>query len=88
METFSEVNESYTVYGRDEMEQLYIIPQVLLNGKNISAYIIGLSQKMHVDTDYMTIVYDRETCRREELQIISRDYTILWTQSAWWEWIR
>ena len=68
METFSEVNESYTVYGRDEMEQLYIIPQVLLNGKNISAYIIGLSQKMHVDTDYMTIVYDRETCRREELQ--------------------
>ncbi|HJD45295.1 MAG TPA: response regulator [Candidatus Mediterraneibacter norfolkensis] len=68
METFSEVGESYTVYGRDEMEQLYIIPEVLLNGKKISAYIIGLSQKMHVDTDYMTIVYDRETCTREELQ--------------------
>lgn len=68
METFSEASESYTVYGRDEMEQLYIIPEVLLNGKKISAYIIGLSQKMHVDTDYMTIVYDRETCAREELQ--------------------
>ncbi len=68
METFSEASESYTVYGRDEMEQLYIIPEILLNGKKISAYIIGLSQKMHVDTDYMTIVYDRETCVREELQ--------------------
>lgn len=68
METFSEVNEAYTVYGRDEMEQLYIIPQVLLNGKNISAYIISLSQKMHVDTDYMTIVYDRETCATQELR--------------------
>ena len=68
METFSEATESYTVYGRDEMEQLYIIPEILLNGKCISAYIIGLSQKMHVDTDYMTIVYDRETCTVDELQ--------------------
>lgn len=67
METFSEASESYTVYGRDEMEQLYIIPEVLLNGKKIAAYMIGLSQKMHVDTDYMTIVYDRETCKTEEL---------------------
>lgn len=68
METFSEMTESYTVYGRDEMEQLYIIPDTLLNGKNISAYLISLSQKMHVDTDYMTIVYDREICTTDDLQ--------------------
>lgn len=83
METFSEVNEAYTVYGRDEMEQLYIIPDILLNGKNISAYIIGLSQKMHVDTDYMTIVYDRETCTTDQLQShIRRLYHVLNTVSV------
>lgn len=67
-EIFSEVNESYMVYGRDEMEQLYIIPRELLNGRNISAYIVELSQKMRVDTDYMTIVYYKESCPPKELQ--------------------
>lgn len=66
-ETFSEINETYTVYGRDEMEQLYIIPEILLNRNSISAYIVALSQKMHLDTDYMTIVYYRKSCSPEEI---------------------
>lgn len=83
METFSESNEAFTVYGRDEMEQLYLIPEDLLGETCFPAYLVELSGKMHIDTDYVTIVYAKESCEPGNLKKnIKRLYHMLDTVSV------
>lgn len=68
MEIYSDVNELMTVYGRDEMESLYIIPKELLMGRSFHEYIFEVWKKSEVEEQYSTMVYARRSFSVEEMQ--------------------
>lgn len=68
MEIFSDINELFTVYGRDEMESLYIIPGDMLLGEKFEEYLLKLSGRFKIDKEYITIVYKKRSFPVKELQ--------------------
>lgn len=68
LEICSDVDEIITVYGRDEMEALYLMPKELLFGKTFEQYIKGVYCKETSENQYVTMVYGRESFSVEELQ--------------------
>ena len=66
-EIYSDINEVITVYGRDEMEALYLIPKDLLFGKSFQEYIQRLKEKEDGENQYFTVVYDRNSFLINEL---------------------
>ncbi len=64
MEIYSDPEEHFMVYGRDEMEELYLIPEDLVMKHEFSAYLERLQQKKLASSepsDYLTTIYYEES---------------------------
>jgi len=68
MEIYSDVNELMTVYGRDEMEALYIIPQEMLTGTSFHEYIRKVQEKSATADQYSTLVFSGDSFPVDEMQ--------------------
>ncbi len=67
MEIFSDINEQFIIYGRDEMEALYIMPEEILCGSSIEDYLKKIVKKLDIEREYVTTVYYKETVSLREL---------------------
>lgn len=67
LEVFSDIQEQFTVYGRDEMEALYIIPHDMLCGKSFEDYLRSITEKLKTEREYITTVYKRQCFPVHEL---------------------
>lgn len=56
-EIYSSENESFVVYGRDEMESLYIIPVNMMNKESMYEYLVKMGERISDETDYITGIY-------------------------------
>lgn len=54
---YSVREELFYVYGRDEQEMLYVIPEELLLGRNIEFFTKKLYKKLQNDSEYVTGIY-------------------------------
>jgi two-component system, response regulator YesN len=68
IEIYSDIHELMTIYGRDEMEALYILPKELLVGKTFEEYISGVKKKGKVDNQYITMIYSNHSFSVSQLQ--------------------
>ena len=66
-EIFSDIYEQYVLFGRDEMESLYLIPRKLLPEQSFLAYLEKIRNQQK-PTDYYTLIYDSRPFAREELR--------------------
>ncbi|MBP8989057.1 MAG: response regulator [Clostridia bacterium] len=84
-EIFSEVYESIIVYGRDEMESLYLITEEMLPGHGQQAllqYIKGLLVKENKDAFFTTVIAAQEPIRKEDFSSkIKELYRVLDTKT-------
>lgn len=67
-EIFSDIDEQFTIYGRDEMEALYMIPKEMLLGESFESYLTGILNGMDTQGEYITTVYRDESFPAERLQ--------------------
>jgi len=83
IEIFSDINEIMTIYGRDEMEELYIIPEELLYVKTFEQYMIDVFENSKAKSQYLTMVYKKNLFPVERLQELIIDiYRVLDTSSV------
>lgn len=72
---FSMPQEKVIVYGRDEMEALYLCPEELLNGEAFEVYFNRFFQKSEEKEAFYTIVIKKESFHPSELpEILNRLY--------------
>ncbi len=82
-ELFSEKEENYFVYGRDEMEQLFIVPAELIVSGNFEQIMCRQIEKETSKMNYLTTVWIRECVDVEKLSVaINQLYTSLDTRSV------
>lgn len=67
MEIYSDINEQMTIYGRDEMESLYLFPEELLLGKSFRDLIWGAKEKQVSKNQYITVLCDNEGFSRNQM---------------------
>ncbi|MCR5627342.1 MAG: response regulator [Lachnospiraceae bacterium] len=77
-EIYSDINESFIVFGRDEMESLYMIPEEILGSKKAFLdYVEKLSDDLS-DVSYKTVVYNSKPFKvdriLENVQSIYRNF--------------
>jgi len=78
MEIYSEAEELFTVYGRDEMEALYLIPKEMVLDKTFECFALNLLYKMQTKEQYVTMVYGQNSFLTGELQnVIKKLYHTL-----------
>ncbi|SHJ45014.1 two-component system, response regulator YesN [Anaerocolumna jejuensis DSM 15929] len=68
VEIYPESHEIMTIYGRDEMESLYILPKELLVGKTFEEYITGVKEKGKTNNQYITLIYGNHSFPVSKLQ--------------------
>ncbi len=68
IEVYSDIHEIMTIYGRDEMEALYILPKELLVGKTFKEYIMGVMEKGRLENQYITMIYSSHSFTVSQLQ--------------------
>ncbi len=56
-ELFSDIDEAYSVYGRDSREELFLIPEPLLTGQPIGQYMEKVSLRQRSADSYTTLLY-------------------------------
>ncbi len=56
-EIFGNIQESFCVYGRDSMEQLFLIPEQLLGDQPIEEYMQKMSLRQRQENSYITLLY-------------------------------
>lgn len=66
-EIYSDINEQFLIFGRDEMEALYLIPKKLLSERDFLRYMEKI-QKQRKEPDYYTLIYDSRPFSVNELQ--------------------
>lgn len=66
-EIYSDINEQYMIFGRDEMESLYLIPRELLPEKEFLNYLVKIQRKQ-IEQNYYTLIYDSRPFSTAELQ--------------------
>lgn len=66
-EIFSDINEQFLIFGRDEMEALYLIPEDLLPEREFLGYMEKI-QRQQNEQDYYTLIYDSRPFPLKELQ--------------------
>ncbi|MFA9376956.1 MAG: response regulator [Lachnotalea sp.] len=83
MEIYSDIHEIMTIYGRDEMEALYIIPQELLFEKTFEEYITRVKEEGRLENQYITMVFGKHSFPVTQLQQKVKDlYRVLDTVSV------
>lgn len=65
-EIYSDISEQYVVFGRDEMEGLYLIPEELIAEGELPQYIEKI-RKTHVSRGYSTTIYSSRSIYVSEL---------------------
>lgn len=68
VEVYSEMNEMITIFGRDEMEEMYMIPQEILFGDKIESFIERIIQKKDDGIQYLTVVYSKDSFTVTQIQ--------------------
>lgn len=68
LEIYSDIYEMATIYGRDEMEELYLIPKEMLTGECFESYLFGIRAKYKTENEYSTLVYCIEPFLVEQMQ--------------------
>ena len=71
-EIFSDIEEKYTVFGRDEMEAFFLIPTAMIPEGHFGEYLEHIRGKQMQPGDYMTTIYSGEPVLREHLQNMIR----------------
>ena len=66
-EIYSDIYEKYVLFGRDEMESLYLIPQELLPKEGFLSYLDKIRSQQK-PTDYYTLIYDSRPFSSDELR--------------------
>lgn len=66
-EIYSDIDEQYLIFGRDEMESMYLIPREILPEKEFLKYIQKI-QRQQKEPNYYTLIYDIRPFLLEELQ--------------------
>lgn len=67
LEIFSLEEEQFYTYGRDEMENLYIVPEELLNGKKFYDFIYAKHKIGQIGENYVTTVYSNEPLELKDI---------------------
>ena len=66
-ELYGTNEEAYCVFGRDSMEELFLIPSQLLPDKNLEEYMTKVGRRQKGEDSYLTLLYFGKAFRREEL---------------------
>lgn len=66
-EIYSDITEQFLIFGRDEMEALYLIPQKLLAETGFLHYLEKI-QKQQNEQNYYTLIYDSRSFSLTDLQ--------------------
>ena len=66
-ELFGSIEESYSVYGRDSMEELFLIPAYFLSDQSIEQYMEKVSRRQKSEDSYTTLLYYGRSFPPEEL---------------------
>lgn len=83
VEFYSEMNEMITIFGRDEMEEMYMIPEEILSGDKIENFIERMIQKKNDGIQYLTVVYNKDSFTVTQIQEkVKRLYRVLDTSAV------
>ncbi len=66
-EIFSDIDEQYIVFGRDEMESLYLIPSEFMSHGEFVPYVEKI-QKKHMAGGYYTLIYAEQSFDVTQIQ--------------------
>lgn len=81
IEVFSEMGEKLFVYGRDEMESLYIMPEDIVFNKSFKQFIQDMTEKEKKEQQYMTcVLVNRPFDVKEMPKVIKKLYRELDTR--------
>lgn len=72
-EIYSDINEHYMIYGRDERESLYLIPQVMLGEQTIEGYLQKVVARQRKSLNYQTIIYSDQLISITDLTDVIRE---------------
>jgi two-component system, response regulator YesN len=83
VEVFSELKEKLFVYGRDEMEELYIVPEEIVFNNDFKQFVKNIVAKMKTEQQYITVTITLEPMQVYTLtQKIQKLYRELDTKSV------
>lgn len=57
LEIYGTIDEAYSIYGRDSMEELFLIPKEILGEQPIIDYMTKVEQRQKTEGSYMTLLY-------------------------------
>ena len=66
-ELYGTIGEAYMVYGRDYMEELFLIPRELLGEQSLLEYMTKVEQRQKTEGSYTTILYYGEAFSASEI---------------------
>lgn len=72
-EIYSDINEHYMIYGRDEREALYLIPPVMLGEQTIEEYLQKVVTRQKKGLNYQTIIYSDQLVSITDLADVIRE---------------
>lgn len=56
-ELYGTIDEAYLVYGRDNMEELFLIPQEVLGDQSLIDYMTRVERRQKMEDSYTTLLY-------------------------------
>lgn len=72
-ELYGTIDETYTVYGRDNMEQLFLIPREMLGRQPLIDYMTKIALRQKTEGSYITLLYYSEAFSRWSISGKIRD---------------
>ncbi len=66
-ELYSTIDEAYLVYGRDNMEELFLIPKEVLGQQLLIDYMIKVERRQKTEGSYTTLLYYGEAFSGPEI---------------------
>ena len=66
-EIFSGTDDQFIVYGRDEMEALYLVPEEMIGSQTMLQYMLKVMKREQQKEGYMTVIYDNEPFPSEKI---------------------
>lgn len=67
LELYGTMEEAYLVYGRDNMEELFLIPKEVLGEQPLIDYMTRVERRRKVEGSYTTLLYYGEAFSRPEI---------------------
>lgn len=66
-EIYGTIDEIYSVYGRDNMEELFLIPKEMLGGQTLIDYMKRVERRQKTEGSYTTLLYYGNAFSRAEM---------------------